>query len=407
MCWDSMERKKTHVRAALALLAASLIYPAPPLASAGQGSQPLPIVDISWAEPSAVKLSWTMQPGRIFSIEYSDDLTTWMPIGLGNVATFIDEVEGLTKGYYRICSNAPPELEPVADRVVRPGETLEFTVSGSDPDGDDLLLGASNLPEGAVFDPDSGLFRWTPTRDQEGTYAGVRFSVSDDGIPQLADYQDMTIIVGGITPEIVVTYPQEGQQVEAGTVDTIAWTSHGNVGDVVHIDFSPDGGETWYVIRENVPNAGYYNWIVPDSSEFPELPSDDCWIAVWSQDESTYGLTSGAFSIYETVYVIWSIYLVAGDGRYLGDCTTDPYVWDSIWNELGPYGSTTSWTSIWNPVGIYGSDYSDLSPWDPYALDPPYIFINDDYVASLTTNYLIWDAIYPEDFFTWVEWIGY
>jgi hypothetical protein len=98
---------------------------------------------------------------------------------------------------------------------------------------------------------------------------------------------------------------------------------------------------------------------------------------------------------------------VAGDGRYLGDCTTDPYVWDSIWNELGPYGSTTSWTSIWNPLGIYGSDYSDLSPWDPYALDPPYIFINDDYVASLTTNYLIWDAIYPEDFFTWVEWIGY
>jgi len=373
-------------------------------AEAGEAA---PLVGISRAGESGVKLTWTAEDERVYSIQYSDDLSTWWAIAMGNMDNWTDQVEDLTKGYYRISSNAPPELISIGDQTVRPGRMLQVTVSASDPDGDDLFFGVSNMPEGATFDPETGVFTWTPEGDEDGTSVTVRFSVTDGGTPELSDYEDITILVGDVEPEIIVTWPTGGQRFEANAVEAIEWVSKGDVGDVVHIDFSPDGGETWYVVKEDVPNVGYYNWIVPDSFEVEELPSDDCWIAVWSEDETIYGLNDEAFSIYETVFVIWSIYLIAGDGEYLGDCTTNPYVWDSIWNELGPYGSTTSWTSIWDPLSIYGSDYSDLSPWDPYALDPPYIFINDEYVASLTTNPFIWDAVYPEDFFDWVESVGY
>ena len=391
----------------IAIVAAWLISPGVSQTSTGQKGPSPPLVDIAWVDASTLELSWAAQPGRIFSIQYSDDLSTWKTIGLGNVESFTDEVTGLTRGYYRVSSNAPPELDSIGDQTVPPGETLRFAVTASDSDGDTLSFAASNLPDGAVFEPESGLFGWTPTPGQEGTYVSVRFSVADSGQPQLSDYEDITIIVGEVAPEIAVTWPRGGQFLEAGTVEAIEWVSTGDVGQIVHIDLTPDGGETWYVIREEAANVGYYNWIVPDSWIVPELPSDDCWIAIWSEDESIYGITEDAFSIYDSAYGIGSVYLVAGDGEYLGDCTTNPYVWDSVWNEFGAYGSLTSWTSIWNPAGIYGSDYSDLSPWDPYALDPPYIFINDEYVASLTANYLIWDAIHPDDFFDWVDWIGY
>jgi hypothetical protein len=321
--------------------------------------------------------------------------------------SWTDDLAKATRRFYRLSSNSPPELGVIGDKTAHPGQKLQFGLAATDADEDSFSFGASNMPEGAVFEPESGMFTWTPTQAQEGTHVSVRFSVADSGVPKLSDYEDVTIVVGQVPPEITVTWPRGGQHLEAGTIDTIEWTSKGAVGDTVHIDFTPDGGETWYVIKENAANVGYCNWIVPDQVAVPELPSDDCWIAVWSEDESLYGLTDGAFSIYESVYVVRAIYLVAGDGQYLGDCTTNPYVWDSIWNELGPYGSIASWMSIWNPGSIYGSDYSDLSPWDPYALDPPYIFVNDEYVASLTTNYLIFDAVHPEDFFDWVESVGY
>lgn len=391
----------------LVILAPLLMTPVLSQTSTQKRGPPVPVVDITRPSPSTIKLSWPANPDRVFSVQYSDDLLAWTTVGVGKMSSFADNIVNLVGRYYRIASNSPPELGPVGDKTVRLGDTLQFSLSASDPDGDSLFFGASNLPPGAVFDPETGEFRWTPLPEEEGSYGGVRFSVVDGGEPGLADYEDITIIVGEIAPVITVISPRGGDSLEAGIVKTIEWISQGDIGHSVHIDFSPDGGETWYVIRENAPDAGYYNWIVPDSRIVPQLPSDDCWIAIWSEDESLYGLVDDAFSIGESAVVISSIYLIGGDGEYLGDCTTNSHFRDSIWNELGPYGSVTSWTSIWNPVGIYGSDYSELSPWDPFALDPPYIFINDEYVASLTTNYLIWDAIHPQDFFDWVEWIGY
>ncbi len=58
--------------------------------------------------------------------------------------------------------NRPPVLS-VGNHSVPLGTTLEFLPQASDPDaGTTLVFGATNLPEGATLDPQTGRFVWTP-----------------------------------------------------------------------------------------------------------------------------------------------------------------------------------------------------------------------------------------------------
>jgi hypothetical protein len=70
-------------------------------------------------------------------------------------------------------------------------EPLQFTISATDADGDELSYSAANLPEGATFDPDTQTFSWTPRYNQAGVYS-VHFEVSDGS---LTDSEDITITV--------------------------------------------------------------------------------------------------------------------------------------------------------------------------------------------------------------------
>ncbi len=92
--------------------------------------------------------------------------------------------------------NRPPVLDAVADQTVDENKTLKFTVQGSDPDKEDqgrLTYAAENLPQGAVFNADSAIFKWTPTFEQSGVYSNVTFKISDPS--GLSDSKSITITV--------------------------------------------------------------------------------------------------------------------------------------------------------------------------------------------------------------------
>ncbi len=75
--------------------------------------------------------------------------------------------------------NRPPVLDSIGDKIVNEMELLEFTISASDPEGDELIYAASNLPVGAIFDTDTQTFSWIPTYQQSGVYQNVHFEVGD------------------------------------------------------------------------------------------------------------------------------------------------------------------------------------------------------------------------------------
>lgn len=75
-------------------------------------------------------------------------------------------------------TNRAPVLAAIGPRSVGEGETLTFTVTAGDPDGNPLSYNTGTLPAGAAFDSASRVFAWTPVRGQAGSYTLV-FAVSD------------------------------------------------------------------------------------------------------------------------------------------------------------------------------------------------------------------------------------
>ena len=63
----------------------------------------------------------------------------------------------------------------------------------------------------------------------------------------------------------------------------------------------------------------------------------------------------------------FAVSLVAPDGTYLGELSSNPYAINSTSNQFGPYGSKFSQTSINNPFSPYGSKFSHQSPNNPYG----------------------------------------
>ncbi len=98
-----------------------------------------------------------------------------------------------------------PEIEPIGDKVVSIGAVLQFTVEASDQDeGDVVSLGVANLPAGATFNDQTGLFRWQPVDGQEGEHI-VTFTAEDDGNPTRSDQEVVTITVSRINQPPVIT----------------------------------------------------------------------------------------------------------------------------------------------------------------------------------------------------------
>lgn len=91
-------------------------------------------------------------------------------------------------------TNHPPALSLIGNQTVKEGQLLTFTVTGSDPDGDALLLSASALPAGAAFTPATGVFAWTPTFTQAGNYQ-ITFTASDG---TLSAVETITITVDDV-----------------------------------------------------------------------------------------------------------------------------------------------------------------------------------------------------------------
>jgi len=96
--------------------------------------------------------------------------------------------------------NRPPVLDAIGSRQVNEGDDLLFTITATDPDGDNLSFTVNSLPTGAYL-TDNGdgtaLFSWTPSFTQSGNYQ-VEFVVTDDGVPTASDSEQITITVGNV-----------------------------------------------------------------------------------------------------------------------------------------------------------------------------------------------------------------
>lgn len=99
---------------------------------------------------------------------------------------------------FTIKTNNSPVFDVIGNKTVGEGQLLQFTVSASDPDGDILSYAATNLPQGATFDPQARVFSWQPDYNQGGNYENIEFTAMDDGSPMALDVELITITVGDV-----------------------------------------------------------------------------------------------------------------------------------------------------------------------------------------------------------------
>ena len=124
--------------------------------------------------PSGVKLdatsgllTWT--PNLVQAGSYSVPVRVSDGVGTVNRTLLIDVLD----------TNQSPIFVSSVPLYVREGSSLRFAVAVGDPDGDSVIVAATNLPAGATFDPVTNSFQWTPTFDQAGLYS-VQFAGRDD-----------------------------------------------------------------------------------------------------------------------------------------------------------------------------------------------------------------------------------
>jgi Carbohydrate family 9 binding domain-like/Bacterial Ig domain len=112
--------------------------------------------------------------------------------------------------------NTPPTVPPIPDESLVEGLPFTFTITAIDRDLPAQTLTfslATNAPTGAVVDPQSGVFTWTPTEAQGPSTNDLTVLVTDSGNPSL---------VGSFLFHIVVTETNAAPDFTAVTNRAIA-----------------------------------------------------------------------------------------------------------------------------------------------------------------------------------------
>ncbi len=143
-----------------------------------------PVTAADADEEDVLRYSLTAPPLGM-TIDPTTGAISWTPdyTQAGEWVVSIMATDGLSSDSQRfmlvvIDNNRAPFLDPIGNKTALENQLLQFSVSGSDPDGDAITFTARGLPAGAVFDAATRTFSWTPGIMQVGSY-NVTFRVSD------------------------------------------------------------------------------------------------------------------------------------------------------------------------------------------------------------------------------------
>jgi parallel beta-helix repeat protein len=141
-----------------------------------------------------------------------------------------------------------------------------------------------------------GIRDWTVPNDVSSK---CRIRITDVGGPTSGTSGLFSIIPEGQGKRITVTAPKGGERFKAGSVTDLTWTSR-NIPGHVKIEYSIDDGRTWLPLDNDTKNDGIRDWTVPDKL------STKCRIRITDNKSGTYGISPGAFTIFDTGITVTS-----------------------------------------------------------------------------------------------------
>ncbi|MHA2022886.1 MAG: PKD domain-containing protein, partial [Candidatus Thorarchaeota archaeon] len=165
--------------------------------------------------------------------------------GTHKLSAEIDNSNGNDIDDVTIRVNKYPILDAVGSKSVTETNKLSFSISGNDPDGDDVMYVVYGLPDGAKFE--NQLFTWTPTYLQAGVYY-VTFKIVDEYALSDSEQVKITVYNKNRAPYVNLKTPLNGVSNQDLNVD-VTWEGGDVDGqDVIYdvffgTDSTPDNGE--------------------------------------------------------------------------------------------------------------------------------------------------------------------
>lgn len=162
--------------------------------------------------------------------------------------------------------NHPPVFQPISNKSINLGESVNFPVSATDPDGDMVILDW-NIPAGASFSnvtsniTATGDFSWTPT--QEGVYNVIFFATDDNPTDPKSSTLTVSIGVSVVPPppNHSPIFENIGEKVvNAGETVEFDVMATDPDGDNVIITMDPMETAAFNLLSSGATATGHFSW---------------------------------------------------------------------------------------------------------------------------------------------------
>ncbi len=209
-------------------------------------------------DPSSGQFSWTPPEGTS-----PGNHTVTVRVTDGGVPS-LDDFETITITVNDV--NLPPVLAAIDAQSVEEGSPLTFTASATDAD-----LPANNLsfsldagaPLSATIDSSTGEFRWAPGEAHGSAVFSVTVRVTDDGTPNLEDFETINITVREVNQAPVLAAIGV-KSVNEGRL--LTFTASATDADLPanNLTFSLDSGAPAGATID--PKTGQFRWTPPEGT---------------------------------------------------------------------------------------------------------------------------------------------
>ncbi len=157
------------------------------------------------------------------------------------------KVKIIVLGEEEIDQNEPPVIDKIGNKIISPGETLEFVVSAYDPDGEDSSIRymVDDLKE--YFNEDTGVFKWENIGEE---LSGKVYNLTFTAIDELGETASEKIFIKiNSIPEFdeivlngVVVDETETLQFLSGRQNTLEIKASDKDGDRINIEITEIDG---------------------------------------------------------------------------------------------------------------------------------------------------------------------
>ena len=191
--------------------------------------------------------------------------------------------------------NSPPVLAPIANQTITEGQLLTLTASASDADipPNTIQFGfAGIVPAGAIINPTTGVFTWTPTELQGLSTNVITIVATDNGTPSLSTNRVFTLTVteDNVTPVLRPIAPLTINEGGQATFTTTA-TDSDQPPQTLTFSLGPGapagtsinaatGVFAWNTTEANGPSANTIRVRVTDNGVLPQTAEQDVVIVV-------------------------------------------------------------------------------------------------------------------------------